>query len=66
MCLKKFYSETMKKYKWYDIGFIKLGSMAFALMIAKFWEPLISLEWYWYGLILLLASIMPLYHAFKK
>jgi len=29
-------------------------------MIAKLWKPLLSLDWYWYGLIFVLAVIKPI------
>jgi hypothetical protein len=39
---------------------------AFALMLAKLWPPLLSLEWYWYGLVFVAAAIKPMYVYFSK
>jgi hypothetical protein len=65
MCIAKWYKNLIKKMEWCDIGLIKLSAMAFALMVAKLWDPLLSLDWYWYGLIFLLAAIKPLAKALK-
>ena len=40
--------------------------MAFGLMIAKLWEPILYLDWYWYLVIALLASIKPMMTFFKQ
>lgn len=53
-------NPKIKKLDWKDIGLIKLSVMAFALLIAKFWPPLLSADWYWYFLIMLLAGIIPI------
>ena len=29
-----------------EIGFIKTSAMAFTLLIAKLWSPVLSLDWY--------------------
>ena len=50
---------AVKKLTVFDIGLVKLGMVAFGLMIAKLWEPILSLEWYWYGVIGLLAVARP-------
>jgi len=34
-------------------------------MLAKLWAPLLSLEWYWYALVFVLAGIKPTYDVFK-
>ena len=36
-----------------------------SLLVAKLWGPILSLDWYWYGILTVLASIKP-YHAFFK
>jgi hypothetical protein len=48
-----------------DIGLLKLSVFFFTLMLAKLWAPLLSLEWYWYALVFLLAGIKPTYDVFK-
>ena len=42
-----------------DIRLSKLGGLAFGLMIAKLWEPILIFDWYWYLIIALLAWIKP-------
>ncbi len=50
----------VQKLSWIDMGLVKLSVFAFALMIAKLWEPILSLEWYWYAIIFIAAAIPPL------
>tara|TARA_Y100000310_G_C20597204_1_gene771138 strand:- start:542 stop:853 length:312 start_codon:yes stop_codon:yes gene_type:complete len=57
--------EKIPTLKWCDISMIKLSSAAFALMIAKLWTPLLALEWHWYLIIAILASIKPMIKMFK-
>jgi len=52
--------KKMAKLTWIDMGLTKLAVAAFALMMAKVWPPLLSLDWYWYGLIWILLAIIPL------
>lgn len=59
-------NEKIKKINCCDIGLIKLSIAAFVLMLAKLWAPLLSLEWYWYGIIFVLAVIKPLAKILKK
>ena len=49
-----------------DLRLIGLMGFAFGLMIAKLWEPILYLDWYWYLIIALLASIKPLITFFKQ
>ena len=42
--------------QWYDMFLIKISSMVFALLVAKYWDWLLNAEWYWYVLILLIIS----------
>ena len=49
-----------------DLRLIGLMGIAFGLMIAKLWEPILYLDWYWYLIIALLASIKPLITFFKQ
>ena len=43
-----------------DIRLVWLAGFALGLMIAKLWEPILYLDWYWYLVIALLASIKPI------
>ena len=38
----------------------------FALMLAKLWMPLLSLGWYWYALLFVLAGILPVYKVLRS
>jgi len=66
MSLITYWNKKIKTLDWADIGLIKLSVAGFILMIAKLWEPLLSLDWYWYGLIFLLAAIRPVYNTYLK
>ncbi len=59
-------NEKTKKLGWMDIGLVKLSVFFFALMLAKLWAPLLSLEWYWYALVFVLAAIMPVWDMFRS
>jgi hypothetical protein len=61
-----FADSKIKKLNWVDIQFIKLSVAGAILMIAKLWEPLLSLDWYWYAIIFVLAAIKPTYKALGK
>jgi len=65
MGVKNWVNLKIKKYDLIDIKLIQLGSAAFVLMIAKIWKPLLSLDWYWYGVIFVLAIIKPIYKILK-
>ena len=49
-----------------DIRLMGLMGFAFGLMIAKIWEPILYLDWYWYLVIAILASIKPLMTFWKQ
>ena len=61
MSFKSLVDSKIKKCDLIDIKLIQLSSAAFILIIAKFWKPLLSLDWYWYGVIFVLAMIKPIY-----
>lgn len=65
MCFKKM-EKKIKNLKLCDISMIKLATAAFILMIVALWPPLASLNWYWYLIIGVLASIKPMMVFFKK
>ncbi|HMB46529.1 MAG TPA: hypothetical protein VKL21_11985 [Candidatus Methanoperedens sp.] len=58
-------NSKLKNSTWVDVSLIKISAASFALMVAKLWEPLLSLDWYWYAIIFVLAAIKPAYDAFK-
>ena len=51
-----------------DIALTKIAVFAGALFIAKIWDPILSLDWYWYILVCILAAIKPLksFYDFSK
>ncbi len=58
--------SKVKNLGWVDIGLIKFSVMGFILMIAKIWKPLLSLDWYWYAIIGVLAAIKPICKSLGK
>jgi len=66
MSLITSWNKKIKSLDWADMALVKIGVAGFILMVAKLWTPLLSLNWYWYGLIFLLAAIKPFYKAYLK
>ena len=65
MKCKKWMDKKIKKFDVFDYQFVKISVIAFTLMIAKLWQPILSLEWYWYSIIFVLATIKPIIKFFK-
>ena len=65
MSFNEWANEKIQNMVWFDISLVKLSAAAFALMIAKLWAPLLSLEWYWYLVIGLVAALKPMYKVFS-
>ena len=59
-------TKKIKKMEWYDISLTKLSVAAFILMVAKLWEPILILDWYWYGIIFIIAAISPMLKILRK
>ncbi len=59
---KKFFEF---KIGWFDVSLTKLAVFGATLMLAKLWPPVLSLEWYWYLIIWVLAAIRPLATVYK-
>jgi hypothetical protein len=66
MGLITFWNKKIKQLDWADVALIKFSVAAFILMVAKLWTPLLSLDWYWYGIIFLGTGIKPIYKAYFK
>ena len=47
------------------MALIKISVFFFALMLAKLWSPMLSLDWQWYALVFVLAGMLPAYNVFK-
>jgi len=59
-------NSKVKNLSWVDVKLTQISAVGIALMIAKLWQPLLSLDWYWYAVIFVLAAIKPAYNALKK
>ena len=66
MDFSKWANSRLKKLSWTDASLVKLAVMAFALLLAKLWDPLLALDWYWYAAIFILAAILPMSKVFGK
>ncbi|HSX21064.1 MAG TPA: hypothetical protein VLG38_08100 [Gammaproteobacteria bacterium] len=59
MKLKTWLEKRTKKLHWYDWVQVKWCAFFFGLFIAKVWPPILSLNWYWYLIIVVLLAIRP-------
>ncbi len=59
-------NKKIRKLNWVDVKLIKWSAAGFTLLVAKLWPPLLSLDWYWYALVGVLAAIKPTYNFFMK
>jgi len=59
--------NIFKNYKadWLDVVLTKIAVFAGALFIAKIWSPILSLDWYWYVIIWILAAVKPMMNFFR-
>lgn len=64
--LKVWAESKIKKIKLLDMPLIKISIIAFTLMAAKLLPWLLSLDWYWYTLIFILALIIPMKTVLSK
>lgn len=48
-----------------DIAFTKIAVFAGALFIAKIWDGILGLDWYWYLLICIITAIKPMMNFFS-
>ncbi len=66
--MKLNYYEKLKLYKadMVDVGLTKWAVFSATLLLAKLWEPVLSLNWYWYLLIFLVAVIRPMVNFIKQ
>ena len=59
MAFQAWADAQVKKLNWVDLQCIKVSVIGFTLLIAKLWEPILNLSWYWYALIFILFLIKP-------
>lgn len=60
MNITTYWNEKIHKMDWADMALTKFAVFAFALMWAKFYPELLSLDWTWYLGIWALCAIRPL------
>ena len=65
MCFE-WINEKVKKLTCVDIGITKLCVFPFALMLAKLWSPILSLEWYYYGIVFAVTYLYLIMKIFGK
>lgn len=66
MGIFEFANSIIKKCDWIDIGLLKLSVAAAVLLVAKLWPPILSLDWYWYAIVVVLAAIKPVSRVMGK
>lgn len=66
MSFNEWANRGIKKFDYFDVGWIKFSSMAFILLIAKIWSPILSLDWYWYLILFILFAIKPIIKMLKN
>ena len=51
----------LKNYQanWIDVVLIKIAVIAATLFFAKVWNQILSLDWYWYSIVWMIAAIKP-------
>lgn len=64
--MKTWAKKKIRKLDMCDMSLVKLSTAAFALMVAKLWTPLLSLDWYWYLIIAIVLAIKPVYNVYFK
>ena len=60
----KWADSKIRKIDALDMGLVKLSVFAFALILAKLWPQMLSLDWYWYAAVFILAAIRPMKRAY--
>lgn len=50
---------------WLDVGLTKIAVFGATLFLAKIWTPILGLEWYWYLILGIVASIRPFVTAIR-
>jgi len=66
MGFKTWADSKVKQMSWVDLKLTQVSAAFFFLMLAKLWEPLLSLDWYWYAVIFVLALLKPASNLFRK
>ena len=53
----KWANERIHRMNWVDIGLLKVCVFTFALTIVQFVPQLLTIQWYWYGLIFIVTYL---------
>lgn len=54
-------TEKLSEFKadWLDVVLLKVAVFAATLLVAKYWELLLSLDWYWYVVVFIITVVKP-------
>lgn len=55
MAITEWMDRRIARLNWMDIGLLKICVMAFVLMVAKLWPPLLMPDWKVFGAIFLIT-----------
>ena len=66
MFLVSWMNKKIKKFDMWDISAIKLSTIFFALLIAKFFPEILNFDWYWYVILMIFVAFRPLIKMFEK
>ena len=59
-------NDKIKKFTCSDYAVLKIGVFAFALLAAKLWPKILSLDWYWYALVYAATAVYFIIKIFGK
>ena len=59
--------DHLKKYRadYLDVALTKTAVFGATLFLAKLWNPILSLNWYWYLIICVIAAVKPMITFYK-
>ena len=66
MGLLNLLNSGKKKFTTIDVALDELAMVFLALLVAKYWEGAMSLAWYWYVIIIVIAIIKPIMSFLKN
>ena len=61
----KWLDVVVKRFTWVDMHCVEWASLFFGLLIAKLFPQVLSLEWHWYLILMILFAIKPLKKMFR-
>jgi len=54
------------KFSHIDMRLVAVAGVCSGLMVAKLWDPILSLDWYWYGILMIVFMIKPAMTSFRQ